>query len=178
MDFINIDILKLEHQQPSSQDIITLPMNPIVNIYFNKQPMLWDIISRFLLHPSDSVMKAMCRHQTLDGLPKYFPNKIHKAPFTICCTAKMTTINKGATVDTSNLQPGELIHMKFAFYNVTYIRGFNSMLTVVCEKTIMLWVFRTASKIAHVRIIRFILKILMNEQHPWKLVKVDEDISL
>ena len=39
LDFITIDILKLEHQHPSSQDIITLPMNPIINSYFNKQPM-------------------------------------------------------------------------------------------------------------------------------------------
>ena len=47
----------------------------------------------------------------------------------------MTTINKGISVDTSNLQLGELVHMDFAFYNVTYIHGFTSILTVVCEKT-------------------------------------------
>ena len=45
---------------------------------------------------------------------------------------KMTTTNKGTTVDTSNIQPGELIHMDFAFYNVTYIYDFTSMLSVFC----------------------------------------------
>ena len=58
----------------------------------------------------------------------------------------MKTINKGPTVDTSNLQPVTPFHMEFAFYNVTYIRGFNSMIKVVCAKPIMLWLIPTASK--------------------------------
>ena len=58
----------------------------------------------------------------------------------------MTTFPKGKTVDTTNRQPGEIIHMNFAFYNVNSIRGFTSMITVVCSKTKMLWVFPTASK--------------------------------
>ena len=90
----------------------------------------------------------------------------------------MMTINKGTKVDTSNLQLGELVHMDFVFYNITYIRGFTSMLIVVCAKTIMLWVFPTASKKLHVRIICFILKTLINEQYPCKHVRVDEDSSL
>ena len=38
LDFITIDILKLEHQHNSSKDIINLSMNPIINISFNKHP--------------------------------------------------------------------------------------------------------------------------------------------
>ena len=75
--------------------MITLPMTPIINSSFNKHPMSWDLIHCRLLHPSDSVMKSMCRHQTIYGLPKQCPNKINKATCTICYTAKMTTINKG-----------------------------------------------------------------------------------
>ena len=98
-------ILKLEQQHPSIQDIITLPIDPIINGYFNKHPMSWEIIRRRLLHPSDSIMKAMFRHQTLDVLPKHFPNKIHKSLCIISYIEKMTTINKVTTVDTSNLRP-------------------------------------------------------------------------
>ena len=87
----------------------------------------------------------------------------------------MTTINKGTTVETSNLQPGELVHMEFVFYNVTSIRGFTSMITVVCAKNRMVWVLPTSSKGFPVRIIHFILTTLMNEQHPCKHVIVDED---
>ena len=90
-------------------------MNQITNVSFNKQLVSWELIHRRFLHPYDSVMKAMCHHQTLDGLTKHFTKKIYKASCKICYTAKMTTINKGPTVDTSNLHPGELILIYFAF---------------------------------------------------------------
>ena len=51
----------------------------------------------------------------------------------------MTTFSKVTTVDTTNLQPGELIHMEFAFFNVNFIHGFTSMLTGVFAKIIMIW---------------------------------------
>ena len=52
------------------------------------------------------------------------------------------------------------------------------MITVVCAKTRIIWVFPTASKRTPVRIIRFILTTLVNEQHPCKRVRVDEDSAL
>ena len=106
-------------------------MTPIINSSFNKHPISWELIRRRLLHPSDIVMKLMYRHQTLDGLPKQRPNKINKALCTICYILKMTTLPKGKTVGTSKLHLGELIHMDFSFYNVTSIRGFTSIITVV-----------------------------------------------
>ena len=86
----------------------------------------------------------------------------------------MTTLTKGKTVDTSNFQPGELIQMDFAFCNVTSIRIFTSMITVVHANIIILWVFPTAYKRDPVRIIRFILTTLNNEEHLWKIVRVDK----
>ena len=68
--------------------------------------------------------------------------------------------------------------MYFAFYNATPIRGFTSILTVVCEKTIIMWVLPTASKREPLRAINFILKTLMNEQHPCKIIRVDEYSAL
>ena len=58
----------------------------------------------------------------------------------------MTIFHRGTTFDTTKLQPGELLHMEFSFYNVTYIQGFNYMLTVVCENKITRLIFPTASK--------------------------------
>ena len=94
--------------------------------------MSWYLIHHRLLPPSDSVTKETFRHQTLGGLPKNCPKKIHKSTCTICYTSIMTAINMGTTVETSKLQPGEKNHMDFAFYNVTYIRGFTSVLAVFC----------------------------------------------
>ena len=153
-------------------------MTPIINISFSKHPMSWEINHCHLLRPSDSVMKSMCHNQTLTGLSKNCPKKLNKVPCTMCYTAKTTTPTKGTTIDTNNIQPGELIHMDFDFYNVISIRGFTSMITVVCAKTITIWVFHTASKRDPVHIIFFILTTLKNEQHPYKRVRVYEDGSM
>ena len=123
-------------------------------------------------------MKAMCLHQTLDGLPEKCPKKIHKSPFKICYVSKITTINKDTSVDTSNLQPGELVHMDFTLYNVNNILVFTSILTLVCTKTRIPWVFQTAPKRAPFQTIRFILTPLLNEKDPCKNLRVDEDSDL
>ena len=68
--------------------------------------------------------------------------------------------------------------MYFSFYNRTSVRGFTSMLTVVCAKTVILWIFPTSSKMAPFHIIHFILTKFNNENNPCKHVIVDEDGSL
>ena len=90
----------------------------------------------------------------------------------------MTKFPKDKTVDTTHPQPGKIIHMDFAFYNFTSIRGFTSILNFICENARMIWVFTNAYKWAHVRIIRFVLVTLNNEYHPWKRLRVDEDGAL
>ena len=74
----------------------------------------------------------------------------------------MKPFRNDATVNTTNLQQGELIHMYLSFYNVTSIRGFYSITTSLCENNIILWPFPTASKQALVHIIHFILTTLKN----------------
>ena len=98
-------------------------------------------------------MKEICCHPTLTGLPKHCPKKLNQEPCTICYTAKMTTFPKVTTVDTNDLQLGELIHMDFVFYNVNSTNGFTSMINVVFTKTRMLWLFPNVSKQPPVRII-------------------------
>ena len=44
LNFIAIDIIKLEQKHPSSKDIITLPMNKIINSSVKKHPMSWELI--------------------------------------------------------------------------------------------------------------------------------------
>ena len=104
----------------------------------------------------------MCRNQTLDGLPKHFPKKIHKAPCKIWYTAKMTTINKGTTVDTITLNQENLLTWTFPF-----TMSLPTMALPPIE-----------SKIAPAIIIRFIMTTLMNEQQPCKCVRVYEDSTL
>ena len=87
----------------------------------------------------------------------------------------MKTFPKGSTIGTNQLQRGQLLHMHFVLYNVTSVGGFTSMLTVVCGKIRIIWVFPTAPKQAPVCIILFMLTKLKNEQHPFKCVRVEKD---
>ena len=57
LDFITIDVLKIEQQHYSYWDIITLPMTPIINSSFNEHPISLELIHRRILHPSESVIK-------------------------------------------------------------------------------------------------------------------------
>ena len=87
----------------------------------------------------------MCHNQTLTSLQKQYHKKTNKTKFTTFFNARTTIFLRGTTVDTPNLQKGELLHMDFEFYNVTSIQGFNSILTVVCTKIIGIWIFLTES---------------------------------
>ena len=52
--------------------------------------------------------------------------------------SKDDNYSKVTTVNTTHPQPVEVIHMYFSLYNVTYVRGFTSMIIAVFEKTTML----------------------------------------
>ena len=81
MDFITIDVIKVEQQHSSEHYIITLAMTPIVKISLNKHPMSWEHINRRLIHPSDSVIKSMYHHQNLTVLQKQCPKKLNQEGF-------------------------------------------------------------------------------------------------
>ena len=119
-------------------------MNPIINMFLNKHFIPWEVINFHLIHTSGSVVKEMFHHQTITSLPKILSKKINQAPWKIFYTAKITTFPHGTNVETTNFPTGELIHMYLIFYNVNSIRGFNYMLTEVCEKTRIIFVFTTA----------------------------------
>ena len=86
----------------------------------------------------------------------------------------MRTPPKVETLETTNLQSGEILNLESIFYNLTYIRGFTATLTVVYAKTRMLWTPPTESKRALVRIIRFILTTFNNEKLPYRFMIVNE----
>ena len=57
LDLITIDVIKVEQQLSTDQEISTLPMTPIINSYLKKHPMSWELIHFRLLHPYVSVIK-------------------------------------------------------------------------------------------------------------------------
>ena len=57
LDFITIEIINVEQQTSPENDIITFPMDPIINRSFNKHIISWEIFYRRLLHTSENLLK-------------------------------------------------------------------------------------------------------------------------
>ena len=71
-----------------------------------------------------------------------------------------------------------MLHIDFTFYNVTSIRGFVALLTIVDAKTHMLWVFATPNKQPPLRVILFFLDTLRREGCACRFMRTDEDGAL
>ena len=138
-------------------------MTRIINISFNKYPMSWELIHRNILRPSDSVMRVMCHHQTLNGLTKHCPRKLNNTPCTICYTEKLQLSPKEQQLTQINFNQENLC--------VTFICEFASMITLVCANTRMIRVFPTVSKQDPFSIIRFILKKIKSLRPPIQTYK-------
>ncbi len=119
----------------------------------------------------------MCQHGSLLGLPKKpFPTTTTICP--VCIKAKFSHPPKGRTLDTSTLPRGALLHIDFAFWDVTSLRGFTSMLCIIDAQTRMLWVFCTASKGPPIHIIDYLLDMLLKDNCQPSTIRVDEEGSL
>ena len=104
-----------------------------------------NILHQRFCHGCDEVLDIMCRKQSVLGLPKRaFPNRT--CPCIICTTAKMTSPPKAKVSSYRLTKRGQLLQIDFSFWNVTSLRGFSSLLSVIDGKDRMLWVFPTASK--------------------------------
>jgi hypothetical protein len=94
---------------------------------------------------SDETLDAMCRKQTLMGLPLAPPPRYAYA-CPICALGKMIQVRKGKKMDTTDILPGELLYIDFAFWGIFSRRGFTIMLVAIYSNTRKLWRLCTASK--------------------------------
>lgn len=131
--------------------------HPSINNLMSKSQLDWTQIHLCLGHPSDSVLACMCRSQKMKELPKIFPRKLqrHHEIFPICAKGKLRTTNHGHSTDTSKLQPGQLLHIDFTFYNKPSIRGFTSVLLIVDTRTRNVCTFCSSSKRPPIDVMRF-----------------------
>ena len=63
--------------------------------------------------------------------------------------ASMVNLPKGIIVDTTSLQPGELLHMNFCLLEQTSIRQFTCALVVVDAKVRKIWTFALQKRGLH-----------------------------
>jgi hypothetical protein len=115
----------------------------------------------------------MCRKQTLIGLPRVPPPRYEYA-CPIFALGKMTQVRKGKTMDTTDLRPGEVLHLDFAFWDIPSHRGFTAMLVAIDAKTRKLWLFCTASKNAPIHILWWLFSNLRREHKTLSWIHVEK----
>ena len=128
LDFITVKVLHHIHHIPSH--------HPMINQMLSTPRTDWTIIHRRFGHIGDSTLARMCRANKIPGLPTTFPTKYHlHSKCWICAQGHMRATPRGEVIDTSSYDPGELIHMDFAFMNEKSIRDFASILLIIDAKT-------------------------------------------
>ena len=168
LDFFTVNLI---HPKQSSNFI-----PPIIQAMLSKTQLDWVRIHRRMGHPSDSKLAFYCRSKKIPGLPALFPSKFQnfKELCPICAQGKMKLTIKGGTVDTSTLQPGQMFHIDFVFFDKISIRGFSAVLIIVDARTRKLWVFCTPSKRPPIDIMRFFLRQIQKDGKQVQFIRSDE----
>ncbi len=163
--------------RPNPSTPITISSQPIANSATSELPLTRLLVHQRLGHGCDTVLDTMCRNQTLLGLPKRpFPSR--SCPCPICITTKFTNTPKVKQTLCPSTVKGELLHIDFSFWNVTSVRGFSSLLSIIDGSTRMLWNFPTASKRVPLTILEFFFGALTKENISILGIRVDEDGAL
>jgi hypothetical protein len=95
----------------------------------------------------------------------------------VCSIGKLPQFKKGKTISTRDLQPGELLPMEFAFWDIISHGHFIAVLTIVDAATRMIWLFCTARKKPLIHILRWFFANLHREKLSLANIRVDEDGS-
>jgi hypothetical protein len=77
-----------------------------------------------------------------------------------------------------SLNPGELLHMDFAFLDILFYRNFTAILTIVDACMQMIWIFCTVHKKPPIHVLRWFFANLRREKRTLASIRVDEDGAL
>ena len=149
-----------EIKQQSTSEFLT---PHTTNHAFSKNDILDDtIVHRRLGHALEERVNKMAKLDILLDLPKRKSKRYKKqnCRCIICWKASTVNLPKGITMTTSNLRPGELIHMDFCFLEETSIRNFTCALIIVDAKVRKMWTFCSQSKRPPLATVRYFLEQL------------------
>eukprot|EP00957_Ditylum_brightwellii_P179113 13644818-Ditylum_brightwellii.AAC.1 len=79
------------------------------------------------------------------------------------------------TIDTSDPEPGNMLHMGNTFFDITSCRGFNCSLNIIDAKSRKLWGFLSSAKWTSLRIIKYFLHALQKEEKTVIEIRIDEE---
>jgi len=150
---------------------------PIACASTNRKMLLTaELIHQKCAHYHYDRVQHLARNDLITGLPRNLPPMNKPCP--ICLAMKSRKLPRKKKVDWTQFDPGESMHMDFAFMPVTSIRGFTSFLSIKDAATNYTWIFLSRNKRPPLDILSFFISILKKEKKIIRYVRVDEDKAL
>ena len=175
--------IKIRTKQHNNLDFVSLPIMHF-SANMTKQPTIANLYTNGLNnqlvhqkfdHRSMDHILQMKKNNMMTGLPSNITKFHDEYSCPICLLTKATKIRRNKTT-TSRLQhkKGELLSMDYSFWNTTSIRGFTSLLSVICMTTRFSFTFPTRHKRPPLATISWLIKVLRRQGFPvtYKQTKV------
>ena len=167
MDYLALPILQIEQ---NTNDTTNKPaISSISNQYHNNQ-----YIHQKFDHRNMQMILRMKRQNLMQGLPSDISTFHENYNCPICKIANATKISTNKTSDRIKLKPGSWFCIDYSFWNCKSIRGFTSLLTVICLSTRYSFVFPTRNKRPPLDTIRWFIKTLRRQGFPVLYIQTDE----
>ena len=135
-----------------------------------------ELIHQKCAHYHYDRIQHLARNDLITGLPKHLPPMDKPCP--ICLAMKSRKLPRKKKVDWTQFEPGESMHMDFAFMPVTSIRGFTAFLSIKDAATNYTWIFLSRNKRPPLDILSYFISILKKENRSIRYIRVDEDKAL
>ena len=164
LDYLTLPILHLSN---------TAIHTPILASLFQKGLNEQYIHQKFDHRNLDMIIK-MQKHKLMNGIPSNI-NKFHDTyNCPICLLSNSTKMPRTKHRCKDAYKAGEFFCMDFSFWNATSIRGFTSLLSIICMKTRYSFVFPTRNKRPPLATIQWFISTLRRQGYPVLYVQTDE----
>ena len=144
--------LPIDHQENFKDYVKLVPISNDMTPQVKKVKMKQKFLLNSLLvhhnygHAGCAALFNTCNSNQVDDFPKILNMR---CPCSMCMKYKVTHIPESMKVhDYSTYPPGAFLFLDFSFYNVVSVRGFSSVLDVICASTRYPFAFPTKAQVS------------------------------
>ena len=164
LDFLKLPIMHFSHRLRTTPKLASLMTSGI-----NEQ-----LLHQRFDHRDLKTIIKMKNANLMDGLPTKIIDFHDSYRCPICALTKATRLPTHKHATRINHLPGDCLAMDFSFWNVKSIRGFTSLLSVVCITTRFSFAFPSRNKRPPLATIRWLIIILRKQGFKVIYIQTDE----
>ena len=165
------------------QDYVAITIIPPGDLLQVRSTNAYDdtMISSLQVHHKYNYVQYEMLHKTyMSGQVDHFPKVLQiKCKCNICLHYKLIRVPMSVEINDYSLYPPDsFLFIDFSFYNITSIRGFKSVLDIICVSTHYSFAFIMRCKQPPIIILKWLFAILRKEDKIVRIVRIDEDGEL